>query len=103
MPHCLYNKPIQVFIQSEPNAILGEISSNFHGTALTTTLDAWIGEISLMQDCLKEHKEGRIIFEYDIPRLGKRIDVVVLLRGIIFCTEFKVGETKLLQNDIEQV
>lgn len=46
---------------------------------------------------------GQVIFEYDIPRLGKRIDVVVLLRGLIFCIEFKVGERNVLQSNIEQV
>ena len=43
------------------------------------------------------------MFEYDIPRLGKRIDVVLLLEGIVFCLEFKVGESKILEADIDQV
>lgn len=46
---------------------------------------------------------GQIIFEYDIPRLGKRIDVVLLLNGIIFCLEFKVGEKQVLEADVDQV
>ncbi len=46
---------------------------------------------------------GRIIFEYDIPRLGKRIDVVLLLKGIVFCIEFKVGESRILEADVDQV
>lgn len=48
-------------------------------------------------------EDGQVIFEYDIPRLGKRIDVVLLLRGLIFCFEFKVGEREMLQSNIEQV
>lgn len=39
----------------------------------------------------------------NIPRIGKRIDVVVLLKGIVFCVEFKVGESKILEADIDQV
>jgi DUF2075 family protein len=50
-----------------------------------------------------EEEHGQIIFEYDIPRLGKRIDVVLLLRGLIFCLEFKVGKQDDFQADIEQV
>lgn len=46
---------------------------------------------------------GHIIFEYDIPRLGKRIDAVLLLKGLIFCLEFKVGQSSILENDIDQV
>ena len=58
-----------------------------------------------MQNVLSQYKNnnGQIIFEYDIPRLGKRIDVVLLYRGIVFCLEFKVGETKILEMDIDQV
>ena len=48
-------------------------------------------------------KNGRIVFEYDIPRLGKRVDVVLLLEGIVFCLEFKVGETQILEMDVDQV
>lgn len=58
-----------------------------------------------MQNTLSPWKEvdGHIVFEYDIPRLGKRIDVVLLLKGIIFCLEFKVGESRILENDVDQV
>ena len=58
-----------------------------------------------MQNILQPWKEeyGHVIFEYNIPRLGKRIDVVLLLRGLIFCLEFKIGEKDVLQSDIEQV
>jgi hypothetical protein len=48
---------------------------------------------------------GQIIFEYDIPRLGKRIDVVLLYRGIVFCLEFKVidSDRYSLMAGIDQV
>lgn len=72
---------------------------------MTTTDEAWMGEITLMQQVLEPWKDeaGQIVFEYDIPRLGKRIDVVLLLRGMIFCLEFKVGKKEEFQAGIEQV
>ena len=102
---CLYNDTITAFLGADPNALLGIFGRNYHGDILTTTNDAWINEIIIMQDVLEPWKNefGHIIFEYDIPRLGKRIDVVVLLRGLIFCLEFKVGQKDVLQADIEQV
>lgn len=104
-PRCLYNNSISAFLGCDPKALLGELGYNYHGDILTTTNDAWLGEIHVMQEVLQPWKDepGQIIFEYDIPRLGKRIDVVVLLRGIIFCLEFKVGQKDMLQADIEQV
>ena len=76
-------------------SVLGKLVDHYHGEARTTTIEAWKGEISIMQDVLSQigDNDGRIVFEYDIPRLGKRIDVVLLFKGIIFCIEFKVGET----------
>ena len=90
---------------ADENLIFGLLCERYHGEALTTTREAWKGEISIMKDVLSglQDKEGEIIFEYDIPRLGKRVDVVLLLDGIIFCLEFKVGESKILEADVDQV
>ncbi len=92
-------------MKMEKASIFGEICEQYHGDALTTTRDAWIKEIEILQNVLDplENTDGKIIFEYDIPRLGKRIDVVLLLAGIVFCLEFKVGESKILESDLDQV
>lgn len=102
---CLYKSDFKSFIEADPYSVLGRIHDAFHGQALTTTDEAWLGEIKLLQNVLLPWKEedAEIIFEYDIPRLGKRIDVVLLLRGMIFCLEFKVGQKDALQTDVEQV
>ena len=102
---CLFNSSFEEFNNFDDSSILGILCEKYHGTALTTTIEAWSGEISIMKQVLAQlrSKDGRIIFEYDIPRLGKRIDVVLLLEGIIFCLEFKVGETQILEADVDQV
>lgn len=104
-PRCLYENDLSIFLNEDSNIILGILCKNYHGEALTTTREAWEREIDILKDSLKSWSDtnGRIIFEYDIPRLGKRIDVVVLLNGIVFCLEFKVGETKILEKDVDQV
>ena len=105
MTRCLYHTSIHEFLQQSPEALLGTFVNNYHGVAMTTTNEAWADEIHIMQEILLPWKDedGQVIFEYDIPRLGKRIDVVLLLRGLIFCLEFKVGEREMLQSNIEQV
>lgn len=102
---CLYKSDFKSFIETDPYSVLGHIHDAFHGQTLTTTDEAWLVEIHLLQDVLLPWKEEEadIIFEYDIPRLGKRIDVVLLLRGMIFCLEFKVGQQYAIQSDVEQV
>ena len=105
MSRCLYNSSIKEFLIKGDNLIFGELCDKYHGEALTTTREAWKAEVSIMKSHLLKlnNIDGKILFEYDIPRLGKRIDVVLLINGIIFCLEFKVGETKVLESDLDQV
>lgn len=105
MSRCLYNSSFKTFLNTDDSSIFGSLCDNYHGEALTTTREAWKSEITIMKNVLSDYadKNGEIIFEYDIPRLGKRVDVVLLLEGIVFCFEFKVGETKILEADVDQV
>lgn len=84
-PRCLYSNSFSGFVRDSELTVLGELVDRYHGEVRTTTIEAWRGEIDIMRDVLSRFQEsdGRIIFEYDIPRLGKRIDVVLLLMGII--------------------
>ncbi len=104
-PRCLFNSDFETFLGLDTNAILGTLCDNYHGTALTTTIEAWKSEIVTLKDVVSQLNDsnGQIIFEYDIPRLGKRIDAVLLYRGIVFCLEFKVGESRVLEMDVDQV
>lgn len=104
-PRCLYHSSLAAFSASDDNAIFGILCDNYHGDALTTTREAWRSELLILKQILSpyQEEEGQIVFEYDIPRLGKRIDAVLLLRGIVFCLEFKVGETRILEADVDQV
>ena len=105
MARCLYNSDFATFLYTDPDSIYRILDDNYHGDALTTTRDAWKAEIEIMKSVVSYFCDdnGQIIFEYDIPRLGKRIDVVLLYRGIVFCLEFKVGESKILETNIDQV
>ena len=104
-PRCLYNDSFASFLNKDINSIFGALCDNYHGEALTTTREAWKSELIIMRNVITRLNDtkGKIIFEYDIPRLGKRIDAVLLYRGIVFCIEFKVGESKILESNIDQV
>lgn len=102
---CLYNNNFKRFFNDDNSSIFGKLCDNYHGIDLTTTREAWKVEISIIKKIIKPYKNenGQVLFEYNIPRLGKRIDVVLLFKGIIFCIEFKVGESKILEENIDQV
>lgn len=102
---CLYYAAVADFLQTGKDEVLGRLYGAYHGVGLTTTTEAWEVEISLLKRVLEPWRteDAHILFEYNIPRLGKRIDVILLLRGIVFCLEFKVGQHDALQMDVEQV
>ena len=102
---CLYSNNFIDFYNEDDDSIFGKLCNNYHGVDLTTTREAWKEEITIIKNLIEPYKNenGQVIFEYDIPRLGKRIDVVLLFRGIIFCLEFKVGESRVLEENIDQV
>lgn len=100
-----YKSAIDDFLKDSTDEILGKI---FRGNEMDTTSTqkyAWEDEVPIMKNVLKfyEQENGQIIFEYTIPRLGKRIDVVLLLRERVFVIEFKVGESDYLRADVDQV
>ena len=104
-PRCLYSSSLAAFFAADENSVLGLICNDYYGNTQPTTIDAWSSVISILKRVLAPYRDenGQIIFEYDIPRLGKRIDAVLLLRGIVFCLEFKVGESRILEADVDQV
>ncbi len=97
-----YANSIEKFLQDSDSEILGNLAqfSPFDLTDLQR--NAWMYEISFLKRVL-QNQSGQILFEYSIPRLGKRIDVVLLIKGVIFVLEFKVGAKEYLRPDIEQV
>lgn len=104
MKRCFYDAPTSVFLNQKDEEILGILSKDNTFDLTLEQRDAWLEEISVMKTVLSKTRiSGHIIFEYTIPRLGKRIDVTLLVRNLVFCLEFKVGEDIFNVNDKEQV
>jgi hypothetical protein len=97
-----YSSTISNFITSSTNEIFGIISQNSDFPDEPTQKGAWTQEIRILKEVLENH-EGIIFFEYSIPRMGRRIDVVLIIKNVIFVVEFKVGEKDFFQNNIDQV
>lgn len=89
MPRSYYASTISTFIAQSDTEILRELLDNDEFKTEDTQKSAWKHEISILKEQLARYSDGSIIFEYTIPRIGKRIDIVLILRGIIFLIEFK--------------
>ena len=86
-----YCNSIPGFIKDNPDNIVGQLVRHSFEINKAQS-DAWNNQISELQARLEKcGMEGDIIFEYDIVRLGKRIDVILLIRHMVFSLEFKNG------------
>lgn len=98
-----YSNDIQSFLNQDNYSIFGEITTNDQFSAEDLQKNTWNREIEILKRELSQFLDGYIIFEYTIPRIGNRIDNIVIYKGIIFLLEFKVGEKKYPSYAIEQV
>lgn len=98
-----YSNDIQSFLNQDNYSIFGEITTNDQFSAEDLQKNTWNREIEILKRELSQFLDGYIIFEYTIPRIGNRIDNIVIYKGMIFLLEFKVGEKKYPSYAIEQV
>ena len=101
-----YWNDISKFVEDNADGILHKLlqhSFNQFSDANTEQNEAWSSQIRELQTRLKDHGiDGDIIFEYDIIRLGKRIDVILLVRHMVFSLEFKNGKKFFTAKDAQQ-
>lgn len=98
-----YFDSITNFILEDDESVLSKllINNEFETTDLQKL--AWRSEIQILKEQLIKFSQGEIIFEYTIPRMGHRVDVICLIEGIIFLLEFKVGDKEYKKSTTDQV
>lgn len=97
-----YSDSISNFLSKSAETIIGEISVNGRLGHINTELFAWEFQIKILKKILV-NINGHLFFEFSIPRMGKRIDCLLIVDNIVFILEFKVGEKEYLSHNIEQV
>lgn len=101
---CYYSASIEQFLRQSKEEILGVIhENNISADVSILQINTWEEEIIILKEQLSFFSEGRIIFEYTIPRMGKRVDAVVLYKNIVFLLEFKCGDTEYRASTYDQV
>lgn len=96
-----YSANIERFTRANPEAIVGALASNDPLSTDPNQKLAWRDQVSILQPALSG-LSGQVFFEFDIPRIGRRIDVVVLTRALVFVLEFKVGARTFERAAIDQ-
>src|SRR5271170_591329 len=97
-----YAAPLPTFLSDSADAILGQLAGHAQDV-MALQRHAWTHQIELLKSELAAFKGGAIAFEFSIPRMGKRVETVVIVSGIIFLLEFKVGDTEFSAAARDQV
>ncbi|MBP7274714.1 MAG: DUF2075 domain-containing protein [Kiritimatiellae bacterium] len=102
LPRAYYSDSIATFIAAPPESVLGVLTTRSEMAVEPPQRDAWLEEIAILKMALRG-LEGTLFLEFNIPRMGKRIDAVVVSGAMVFVVEFKVGERAFNRADLDQV
>lgn len=103
MNRAYYKNSITDFLKKDSSLILGELSLNHTNRSLEDLQrNAWVKQIEILK------KEligliGSLYFEFQIPRMGKRVDNIIIVNDYVFVLEFKVGDNSFGKNAELQV
>jgi hypothetical protein len=97
-----YGASIAEFVETDPQNVLGQLAFNCNFALIPTQRDAWFAQIEFLRSRLNG-LSGSIFFEFNIPRMGRRIDLVLVSGPVVLAIEFKVGEKAFDRSAIDQV
>ena len=99
-----YSDTILRFLTKNTEEIIGKLTLASQHDINDETSNSWVEEIETLKSVLAPYKErGSVYFEYNIPRMGRRADVILVIDEIIFILEFKTSGSKFTHDAITQV
>ncbi len=97
-----YKDSIQSFSEKRTEEIIGQITLANQFDSTLKQNKSWEIQIPILKEALNKIN-GTIFFEFSIPRMGKRVDALIIVENIVFVIEFKVGEPTFYRSNIDQV
>ena len=99
-----YSSSVSSFLRTSPDAVLGEVARNSGFAIELGQRDAWVKQINVLREQLMPwDSQGQLFFEFVVPRMGRRIDVLAIIKNTVFVIEFKVGESTFTRSALDQV
>ncbi len=92
MDRAYYANHSSYFLKQDPDSVLGALTRHHDFALEDLQRNAWLAQIDILQHHLQLYPNSYVAFEYAIPRMGKWVDVIVLISGSVVVLEFKVGE-----------
>lgn len=100
IPNAYYAASVSDFIADSEDSVLGALTREAGGVD-PLQVQAWRGEILILKEALAG-VDGTLFIEFVVPRIGSRIDAVLMAGPAVFVIEFKVGERNTTTHDYNQ-
>src|SRR5690606_12903981 len=102
----MYGERFVDFVNHSASELLGQLLQGSAGSVEPTQRSAWVEQIDSLKTLQipdAQRSSAKIYFEYSIPRLGRRADVILIVGQVLFVLEFKVGESRFNPDALDQV
>jgi hypothetical protein len=97
-----YGADVAAFLAASPAEVVGRLTlADPHGSLEATQRQAWQEEVHILRDALAG-LSGVLFLEFDVPRLGSRIDAALVTGPAVFVIEFKCGEKRFTTDAYNQ-
>ena len=97
-----YSADLSDFFRAPTDSVIGALTTNSEYAVEPAQRDAWLTQIDILHEALS-NATGTLFLEFNVPRIGSRIDAVLISEAVIFVIEFKVGETDYKRDHLNQV
>jgi hypothetical protein len=98
-----YKAKVNQFLVHQEDVILGQLTSQHKFRQLEQQqINSWCRQIRELKQALVSFPEATLLLEFEIPRIGKRVDAILVLNGPILVLEYKVGAKSYDSTSIDQ-
>ena len=99
-----YSDTISEFLTKSVDEIIGKLTHASQHDINEETSGSWVEEIESLRNVLEPYKDrGSVYLEYNIPRMGRRADVILVIDELIFVLEYKTADNKFTHEGRTQV
>lgn len=99
-----YGDTVTSFLAASPQEVIGHLAGRSSFDVDQAQVYAWQATVEALQRVLPSFSaRGHLFLEFDIPRMGRRVDAVLVIDHVVFVIEFKIGAKQFLAADLDQV
>lgn len=103
MGRSYYSAEIPDYLKTDNSSIFGDICNAHNHDINDQTKNAWKAQIVILKEALEFFNSGKVYFEFAIPRMGKRVDNIIIINNLVIVIEFKIGDNEYQKHAIDQV